>query len=273
MLMTGLKNWLRLAAYAAAAVSLSFSVQAKEGDIWQVSVAVGNAREQPATNADLVAQLTRGTRVTEIKRLGAWLQVATPTGETAWMHQVTLNPAATLVNEPVNTLPANPVVSHQPAIHQAAAETSKSRVQLFGKELTQVNRQQMRSVLAKSQVVILRELDIYPYDLYDPSAWWSGATEMVIGYTLETQKFAVAEITFRSQQDTEQVRQVAEEIAKELGPWNRVLGRRASGPVEFEWRKEGIRVLVHRGWPDTTTYLVYEVPANLHLMQEEIKQE
>lgn len=252
-----LLSWLLLS-------SLCCVVQAKEGDIWQVSVAVGNAREKPATNAELVAQLVKGTRVTEIQRLGNWLQVTTPASETAWMHQVTLNLVAS----------AAPSVSQTTTQAQAQTPTlAASGVKLFGQELTQTTREAMRAALAKSSLVILRELDIYPYDLYDPSAWWSGATEMVIGYTLEAQQFAVAEITFRSQQDTEQVRQVAEEVAKELGPWNRVLGRRASGPVEFEWNKGAVRVLVHRGWPDTTTYLVYEVSENLRLMQEEINQE
>lgn len=230
-----LLSWLLL-------TSLCFVVHAETNNFWYVAASVGNARSEPTTESELVAQLAKGTKVQETDRQGNWLKVLTPSGEEVWMHLVTLS-------------------------------NSIKGVELFGQDLTQVNRQQMRAAVAKSPAYILRELDAYPYDLYDPSPWRKGATEMALGYTLTNKKFAVAEITFRSQNDTEQVRQIAEEVAKELGPWNRVLGRRASGPVEFEWRKGNVRVLVHRGWPDTSTYLVYEVPANLAQMQNELNQE
>lgn len=221
---------------------LCFAVQVEAANLWYVAATVGNARSEPATHAELVAQLAKGTAVTETARQGNWLKVLTPAGEEVWMHQVTL--------------------------------TKQTKgVELFGQDLTQTNRTQMRQALASSKVITLRELDAYPYDLYDPSPWLTGATEMVLGYTPTSQAFAVAEIAFRSEDDTEQVRLVAEQVAKELGPWNRVLGRRASGPVEFEWRKGATRVLVHRGWPDTTTYLVYEVPVNMQLMQDELNKE
>lgn len=222
--------------------SLSLGVQAQAASLWYVAANVGNARSEPTTHSELVAQLPKGTQVEETGRQGSWLKVLTPTGAEVWMHQVTLTQQA-------------------------------KGLELFGQDLTQTNRQQMRQALAKSKVISLREQDAYPYDLYDPSPWLKGATEMVLGYTPTSQAFAVAEIAFRSEDDTEQVRLVAEQVAKELGPWNRVLGRRASGPVEFEWRKGATRVLVHRGWPDTTTYLVYEVPAQAQLMQSELNQE
>lgn len=220
-----------------APVFLGQGAWAQEGDIWQVAVPVGNARSQPETTAPLVDQLTKGTNVTELQRQGAWLEVLTPEGSQVWMHQVTLTQG----------------------------------VELFGVELTTAKRQDLRQAIKSSQLVPIREEDTYPYDLYDPSAWQQGATEMALGYTLDQQDFAVAEIAYRSVNDTEQVRQIAERVRQDLGPWQRVLGRRAHGPVEFEWRRGELRVLVHRGWPDTTTYLVYELTPNLKLMQAEIQ--
>lgn len=212
-------------------------VNAAEGDFWQVSVPVGNARALPQTSADLVSQLPKGTSVTELAREGIWLQVQLADGTVAWMHQVTLSQS----------------------------------IELFGLALDSANRTAMRKAIRSSEVKVVREVDTYPYDLYDPSEWKKGATEMTLGYTLKDQLFAVAEITYRSEKDTEQVRQVAEGVRKELGPWQRVLGRRAEGPVEFEWQRGDLRILVHRGWPDTTTYVVYEVTNRLNEMQAELQ--
>lgn len=212
-------------------------VKAAEGDVWQVAVPVGNIRELPQADAELVSQLPKGTSVKELAREGVWLQIETPDGTKAWMHQVTLSQA----------------------------------VELFGLDLSTATRSAMRSALRTTQVDVVREVDTYPYDLYDPSRWKKGATEMTLGYTLKQQLFAVAEITFRSVNDTEQVRLVAEDLRNELGPWQRVLGRRAEGPVEFEWRRGDLRILVHRGWPDTTTYIVYEASDRLNEMQAELQ--
>lgn len=232
-----LKQFLTHFAFALACLLLLQTAQAAEGDVWQVSVAIGNVRAQPKANAELINQLPSGTSVIELQRKGEWLQVQAPDGSKAWMHQVTLN----------------------------------QTVQLFGLSLNTVNREAMRKALRSTKVKVVREVDTYPYDLYDPSEWRKSATEMTLGYTLKEQLFAVAEITFRSVNDTEQVRLIAESVSKELGPWQRVLGRRAEGPVEFEWQRGDMRILVHRGWPDTTTYVVYEASDRLSQMQAELQ--
>lgn len=221
------------------AVMISYSSlsQAEASNTWTVSVPVANVRAAPAGNAELVEQLPAGQQVTELDRQGAWIQVRLQDESLAWMHQVTLTQS----------------------------------VELFGLALDQADRSALRSAISEAGVKVVREMDTYPYDLYDPSPWWTGATEMAMGYTLEDQLFAVAEITFRSFNDTEQVRQIAEQVRDQLGPWQRVVGRRAEGPVEFEWRRGGVQVMVHRGWPDTTTYLTYEIPDRIEQMQQALQ--
>ncbi len=218
----------------AALMSFSFTAQAEVNQIWTVSAPVANVRAEPSGGAGLVTQLSAGEQVVEIEREGAWLQVRLPDERLAWMHQVTLT----------------------------------QRLQLFGLSLEVASRAELRAALQEAGVRVVREIDAYPYDLYDPSGWMTGATEMAVGYTLEDQLFAVAEITFRSRNDTEQVRQIAEQVRDQLGPWQRVMGRRSEGPVEFEWRRGDIQVLVHRGWPDTTTYLTYEMPERMQQLQQ-----
>ncbi|WP_177247102.1 SH3 domain-containing protein [Marinospirillum alkaliphilum] len=214
----------------------SVSVQASETETWRVSVPVGNVRAAPQGDAALVIQLPAGTQVVELERSGVWLRVRLPDGQEAWMHQVTLTQA----------------------------------VELFGQPLLSTDRASLRAAIQAANVAVVREVDGYPYDLYDPSGWMAGATEMAVGYTPGQQQFAVAEITFRSFNDTEQVRRIADQVSRELGPWQRVLGRRAEGPVEFEWRRGELRILVHRGWPDTTTYLTYEVPTRLQALNAQL---
>lgn len=209
---------------------------AATNESWLVSVPVGNVRQEPEAGAPLVAQLPAGTRVTELERQGVWLKVRLPEGDEAWMHQMTLSQS----------------------------------VELFGLSLQTADRSSLRPAIQAARVEVVREVDSYPYDLYDPGDWMAGATEMAVGYTRDSQLFAVAEITFRSFDDTEQVRLVAEQVRNSLGPWQRVSGRRAEGPVEFEWQLGDLRVLVHRGWPDTTTYLTYEVPSRVQLLQSQL---
>lgn len=225
---------------AALAVFVFFgaSPAAASETTWTVSVPTANVRSQPDGSAELVTQLSAGDRVTEVEREGVWLQVRLPDETLAWMHQVTLTQS----------------------------------IELFGLSLPEAERSAMRAAIENAGVRVVREVDSYPYDLYDPSPWMTGATEMAVGYTLDEQLFAVAEITFRSFNDTEQVRQIAEQVRDQLGPWQRVMGRRAEGPVEFEWRRGGVQVMVHRGWPDTTTYLTYEIPERMEQMQQALQE-
>lgn len=227
-----LPGWLLLTLTLTALSLLFPSVVMASGESWVVAVPVGNVRETPAQDGVLVAQLPAGTPVTQIERRGVWLRVRLPDGAEAWMHQVTLSQS----------------------------------VDLFGLSLQTVDRKTFRPAIRAAGVEVVREVDSYPYDLYDPSGWMAGSTEMAVGYTLDRQLFAVAEITFRSLNDTDQVRKIADQVSQQLGPWQRVLGRRAEGPVEFEWQRGGVKIMVHRGWPDTTTYLTYEIPERLAQM-------
>ncbi|SFC49778.1 SH3 domain-containing protein [Marinospirillum celere] len=211
--------------------------QADASSTWTVAVPVANVRAEPHGSSELVTQLSAGDQVAEIQRQGVWLQIRLPDERLAWMHQVTLSQS----------------------------------IQLFGLALPEAERAAMRTAISEAGVRVVREVDSYPYDLYDPSPWMAGATEMAVGYTLDEELFAVAEITFRSFNDTEQVRQIAEQVRDQLGPWQRVMGRRAEGPVEFEWQRGGVQVLVHRGWPDTTTYLTYEMPDRMEQMQQALQ--
>ena len=230
-------RWLVFFMLVAALVFFSSAAQAATGAIWSVSVPVANVRAEPRGGAELVTQLSAGEQVVEVEREGAWLQVRLPDERLAWMHQVTLTQS----------------------------------LQLFGLTLEEAERNDLRSAIQQAGARVVREVDAYPYDLYDPSGWMAGATEMTVGYTLEDQLFAVAEITFRSRNDTEQVRQIAEQVRDQLGPWQRVMGQRAEGAVEFEWRRGAIQVLVHRGWPDTTTYLTYEIPERMQQLQQALQ--
>ncbi|WP_162299687.1 SH3 domain-containing protein [Marinospirillum perlucidum] len=216
---------------AMALFSLSSPVFAS--NVWMVAVPVANVRAAPQGDAALVTQLPRGEKVTLVGRQGVWLQVELPDNQLAWMHQVTVTQA----------------------------------VDFFGLSLQNAERSELREAIKAAGVEVVREVSAYPYDLYNPAPWWTGATEMAVGYTPEDQMFAIAEITFRSQDDTEQVREIAEQVQDDLGDWDSVSGRRAEGPVEFEWQQGGVRVLVHRGWPDTTTYLTYEIPERFARLQ------
>lgn len=71
--------------------------------------------------------------------------------------------------------------------------------------------------------------------------------------------------------DTNQVVSVARLVANKYGKPNAQSGNPSLGEVSYTWRSpDGVQIKVYRGWPDTTTFLLFTDPDNYRALQAEM---
>ena len=99
-----------------------------------------------------------------------------------------------------------------------------------------------------------------------------GSSALAVGYTQATGEFAVAQYTFPSDVDAEQIGRIRDMVVSKYGAPTRSSGDARLGPASYEWAlPDGIRMRVHRGWPDTTTFLEYVRPETKAVLDSELQ--
>lgn len=145
-------------------------------------------------------------------------------------------------------------------------------VELFGVPLANADRSQVRVALKNNGLQATREDDAYWVDLYDPSGKLDEASELSFGYEHKSAKFAVANYTFESFMDTDQVKRIVGRVSQKYGKPARVNGSWGLGNVSAIWNMpDGIEIEVSRGWPSTTTTLSYRHRARYAAMRGEMQ--
>lgn len=145
--------------------------------------------------------------------------------------------------------------------------------QLFNVELKGATRENLRSVLSDTAVQAIREDNGYWVDKYNPNGVLQGASELDFGYTANG-KFAFAEYKFPVFMDSGKILEVANLVASKYGQPGQRSGNTNLGDASFTWNfKNGMSILVYRGWPDTTTYLQFKDKSNYSKMNSEIDAE
>lgn len=161
-----------------------------------------------------------------------------------------------------------------PSIIVCSAVLSVSAIaapQLFNVELKGATRDQMRAALENTNILPLREDNNYWVDKYDPNGALQGASELNIGYT-SAGKLAYAEYKFPVFMDSGKIMDVGNLIASKYGQPSQRSGNTRLGDASFTWNfKNGMKIIVYRGWPDTTTYLQFKEPTHFNKMNAEIK--
>lgn len=93
-------------------------------------------------------------------------------------------------------------------------------------------------------------------------------------YVKATHRFAVAEYTFSSLMDDDQVAKIIALVQSKYGAPSSMLGNAGLGPVTALWNlPDGMQIKVSRGWPDTTTFLDYIDVAADHAADAEMNAE
>ncbi|ASU39113.1 hypothetical protein hmeg3_13010 [Herbaspirillum sp. meg3] len=143
-------------------------------------------------------------------------------------------------------------------IHAPVFSAPPKRLELFGMQLKGATRDQLRQTFKQNGVNPVREDDRYWVDNYNANGVLDGATEFSAGYVSATSKFAFAGYTFPSRMDTQQVGKIIDMVAAKYGRPTSRKGNYGLGEVAAIWSiGQGMELRVTRGWPDTTTYLLY----------------
>jgi hypothetical protein len=141
-------------------------------------------------------------------------------------------------------------------------------LELFGVPLKSASRDQLRHVFKQNGMQAIREDRKHWIDSYQGVS--EGAPEFIAGYVEATDKFAFAVYTLSG--DTKLVASVINMVSIKYGLPTSQSGRYDSGPVRAEWHlSQGMEIMVCRGWPDTTTSLIYRDASAFRQMIEEME--
>jgi hypothetical protein len=164
------------------------------------------------------------------------------------------------------TADANPPAKPETK-REAAAQTA-----VFDVALSSAKRQDVREAFKKEGAVPEREDDAYWYDIYSAKGLLDGADKLRVGYVAATNQLAILEYEFPSFMDTEQVGRISALVQAKYGAPASKKGRIGLGNVVHTWNQpDGVVITVSRGWPSTTTFLAFTVPAAKKAMDDEVE--
>lgn len=147
-------------------------------------------------------------------------------------------------------------------------------LELFGTSLKAASRDQLRLVFKQNGLKATREEKNYWVDNYSAQGVLEGASEFQAGYVSATDKFAFAQYTFPAFMDTKLVGNVINMVSTKYGRPTSQSGNYGLGEVSAKWNMgQGMQIEVSRGWPDTTTYLVFKDVSAYSQMRAEIDTE
>ena len=149
----------------------------------------------------------------------------------------------------------------------ASAQGATAPLTLFGTHLQGATRTELRLALNKAGLSPIRVDGRYFCDSYAVHGQLAGASQLEVCYTLGNH-FALAQYTFPGSMDTALVKRVIDVVASKYGRPASFSGDVNLGNVAALWNEPGgMRIVVARGWPDTTTFLGLEDPATERRMK------
>ncbi len=141
---------------------------------------------------------------------------------------------------------------------------------LFSEEVLCVSREDLLQAIDRAGGVLTQARDSGWYDRYNSVNLLSNSSELIVGYT-RAGEFALAQYTFPSESDPHQVSEIKAMVQNRYGLPTSVGGSPRHGKVNYAWKtKDGIEIRVSRGWPNTTTYMVFRNPKVYSEMLAEI---
>ena len=137
-----------------------------------------------------------------------------------------------------------------------------SQTKLFNVLLKCADRDTLMAATKNAGAGVKREDKGQWGDKYLTASILKDSSELSISYTADD-FFAQAQYTFPSTMDVAQVSKVKSFVANKYGAPDYTDGDLSVGGVTYKWDlKDGIELKVHRGWPNTTSYLTYTYPEN-----------
>lgn len=130
---------------------------------------------------------------------------------------------------------------------------------LFGVDLICSERSALTSAIKKSGGRFTKQDAINWQDTFDAKYLLEGADSLTVSYTQDFEDLASLLYVFPSRMNAEQVVEIKDMLLQKYGEPKYQSGNPSVGEVSYNWQTEdGFNLKVWRGWPNTTTYLLYE---------------
>lgn len=140
-------------------------------------------------------------------------------------------------------------------------------VDLFGVNLAQATRDQLRNAVKNAGVKLVRQAgDDTFYDVYESAEILHGSNRLYLGFVKGDNRFAFAEYEFPGLQQPEMQRRL---VAK-YGQPTVNSGKFMTDKV-YLWQIDSVRIRLHADWSMHKTRLVYFIPAALEQLHGEQK--
>ncbi|MEI7844134.1 MAG: tetratricopeptide repeat protein [Gallionellaceae bacterium] len=153
-------------------------------------------------------------------------------------------------------------------VQEMSACQKKASTLIFGEALNCTSKNALRQALKAGGLKATREDDGYWYDTYDSSEALEGSSGLSVAYVKG--KFARSFYEFNSSMNTGKVAEVRNMVVSKYGQPTTSSGNVSVGEVSYTWKlKDGIKVEVSRGWPNTSVTLAYIHPVNFTAMEAE----
>lgn len=147
----------------------------------------------------------------------------------------------------------------------------KAKTTLFSNEILCASREDFRLAIEKAGGKPSGKSQKYWLDKYDSVELISGSSELRVSYT-KAGELALAQYIFPSYNDPHQISKIRAMVQNRYGMPDIASGRLRNGKVRYVWKMEdGVRLIVSRGWPDTTSYMSFKNPSAYKKLESEIE--
>jgi len=144
---------------------------------------------------------------------------------------------------------------------------------LFSVSIACTNRKELDQQIQSQSINPIDEKRTEWSDTYYTGAVIKGSSELTVNYTMASQ-FASAQYTFVGRNKPTLITQVKNLLTQKYGEPTLAKGNTDNGKASFTWfLDDGIELMAHRNWPDTTTYVTYSLPENVAILAQEQKQQ
>lgn len=143
---------------------------------------------------------------------------------------------------------------------------------LFSVAIACTNRKILSKEITNQQITVISENPLNWSDTYYTGAVIKGTSQLEITYTREDY-FASAQYTFIGRNDPNLIVRIKEIVKQKYAEPDSFQGKTIEGEASFQWLlDDGIKLVVQRKWPDTTTFVTYSLPEHVELLKAQQKQ-
>lgn len=140
---------------------------------------------------------------------------------------------------------------------------------LFSVSIACTTREIFREKIKQQKITAIDEDNNHWSDTYFTGAVIPGSSELQVTYTREDY-FVSAQYTFVGRNNPQLISHIKNKLIKKYGPATTKNDSKEEQPISFEWQLEdGIHLKIHRGWPNTTTFVLYSLPEKVLLLERQ----